>query len=89
MSCLIRIYSVCPLVFDFQHNAVYIEKFSKFYIHNFVVCFFGALRVKSNIESTNTLLISSTESIENWIIFPHIHKTKTTLIVSIKSGWIF
>ena len=30
----------------FQHNAVYIESFSKFCRRNFVVCFFGVLRVK-------------------------------------------
>ena len=95
MSRLNRIYSACPLVFDFQYNAVYIEIFLKFCILNLVVylillsALFGPLQVKSNIESTNTLLISSTESKENLIIFLHIHKTKTTLIGSIKSGWIF
>ena len=31
----------------FQHNAVYIESFSKFCRRNFVICIFGALPVKA------------------------------------------
>ena len=38
---------VCHLVFDFQNNTVYIEFFLKFCRRNFVVSFFGALRVNS------------------------------------------
>ena len=49
MSRLIWIYSVCPLVFDFQHKTFSIKSFSKFCRRNFVVCFFGALRVNSKV----------------------------------------
>ena len=58
----------------FQHNAVYIESFSKFCGRNFVVCFFCTLRVNYNdecvllslllgiLQGTSALLLAFDES---------------------------